>query len=1643
MMSHHFIFRNFILLGTILCCAALSLVAQNQAPLIDTLHYCTGQMTPVVICNSYTDPDGDPVSITDGYTTFNCSLVFMNDTCIRYTPLPGFLGTDYVYLTVCDNQEPPNCSVSVVIVTVGCVPPVAQNDQLSISNDAVVFNGQIQEVASAYASITLPVAENDDPICNNTLVIPTIIEGPEHGTVQIVDNLQINYTPTDGYVGADEFSYVICNNCPLCDTATVAINVMSSPNSCNYDIYDCTGPFNTLDICPEFCLLNTAQIASLQAEALNGQIDPPNNGCFNYIPDATFSGLDVVTFVACNVMGVCDTTYAFITIDVSCGSYAPTAVDDGVQTLPGMSVSIDPLVNDTDAEGDDFTLSSFTQPYNGQVTQAGDLLLYTPNAGFLGTDLFFYTICDAAGYCDTAIVTIVVAEPCNSGPYEYCTPSFLTPVQVCVEFCALSDFDDVAIVDASTTFNCSINLLNDTCIRYTPLPGFVGTDWVTLIGCSESSGVCDTLIVTINVGCTQPVAQDDNVTTEGQIVSLNVLNNDNELCGYDLSADLLLQPQHGTATLSVGGTLSYNPDDDYSGTDFITYLACNDCSPARCDTALVIITVNGTTPPPPPPPPAAVIAQPDVVQTRFNTNVTIPVLANDISEGALSITSFSVPINGAVATTPMGTIIYVPAPGFSGSDYFYYQVCDAEGNCGQTLVSITVLPAGASPQAPIANNDTASTALNTSVIIPVIWNDNDPENNNLFIVNAVQPQNGTIAPSGNSSISYTPNAGFSGLDIFEYIICDNSSLCDTAEVAVAVGVDYPNAFPIAQNDAAGTPIGTPIQVLILANDSDPESTVLSPTILSLPAHGSVVLNADNTTNYQPNAGFEGLDYFVYMVCDAATPSLCDTAYVTITVGNGNVPPMAQNDFAQIVLNTEVTIPILSNDTDPNGSSANLEVSAINEMPQHGTATLNTNGTITYIPDLDYIGNDSFNYTVCDEGNACDEATVSITITPPPAPLEAQPDVAYVQPDSSIDVNVLSNDEGADIMVTSVLPADNGDVVLNSNGTITYTPNAGFTGIDYFEYQICNLQGQCDQAVVTVYITAINLPPIAVNDVYLTEVDSSLNLYPMNNDSDPEGQTIIVTSVQQPANGTTFVLDDGSIIVYMPNLDFLGIDTFSYTICDSEGLCATALVAIEVGTSQDGNLPPIAVTDQIAGDINESLTIQVMANDSDPNISDILSVTDFTEPQHGTVLFSSNTFVYTPDNGFTGSDYFIYTVCDNGTPMLCDTAFVSINIADIQEPTDIVEQTLEDHDITICIEEYINIFGTIDTILFYDLPVNGSPYYTNSNDCIAYSPDNNFTGTDNFTIGVCSNVGICDTIVILIDVLPQNDLPNAINDSDTTGLNIPIMLNILANDSDPDNEDISIYTLGSPVHGTVSFDADLNIIYTPADGFVGVDSFQYVIIDPLGWTDVATVTILVTDGSVINTEINAVDDNAIVQVGTIFDLTILSNDIYEISSPIGISLADLPKNGTAVLGSDEITYTPDTGFTGYDTLSYIICQSGQCDTAQVFIHVIFDNSEQDNCLPLFAQGFSPNDDGLNDLWLIAGIAECNASSRLLIFNRWGDIIYQANNYDNSRAWNGKINNINSDAPDGTYFFVLTITNVEATEKSFSGSVELRR
>ncbi|MGH2711435.1 MAG: Ig-like domain-containing protein, partial [Actinomycetota bacterium] len=357
----------------------------------------------------------------------------------------------------------------------------------------------------------------------------------------------------------------------------------------------------------------------------------------------------------------------------------------------------------------------------------------------------------------------------------------------------------------------------------------------------------------------------------------------------------------------------------------------------------------------------------------------------------------------------------------------------------------------------------------------------------------VDPPNGSVTCDGTGVCTYTPDPGFSGPDSFEYQVCDTDGACDTATVNITVTAPPPpppvNNPPVATDDVATTAADTSVPIGVTANDFDPDGNLDPSTaqITVVPPNGSVTCAANGVCTYTPDPGFSGPDSFEYQVCD--TDGACDTATVNITVSAPppppNNPPVATDDVAITSFETPVAVGVSANDTDPDG---NLDPSTVQvtSNPSNGSVSCANNGVCTYTPDPGFSGSDSFEYEVCDTNGACDGATVTVTVDPPPNnPPVATDDTATTTPGTAVAIGVIANDTDADgnldpstVKVTS--NPSNGTVTCDNTGICTYTPDTGFTGTDSFEYEICDTDGACDTATVTVTVSSAPTPNPAVD-----------------------------------------------------------------------------------------------------------------------------------------------------------------------------------------------------------------------------------------------------------------------------------------------------------------------------------------------------------------------------------------------------------------------------------------------------------------------------------------------------------------------------------------------------------------------------------
>ncbi|MDX1410501.1 MAG: Ig-like domain-containing protein, partial [Saprospiraceae bacterium] len=325
-----------------------------------------------------------------------------------------------------------------------------------------------------------------------------------------------------------------------------------------------------------------------------------------------------------------------------------------------------------------------------------------------------------------------------------------------------------------------------------------------------------------------------------------------------------------------------------------------------------------------------------------------------------------------------------------------------------------------------------------------------------------------VALNADGSYTYTPDPGFTGEDQFTYQVCDNGVpvLCDPAVVYLeVVGDPAPgNLPPVANPDAQQTVTGTPLNGNLISNDDDPDgdALVIMTTPVDPPDNGSVTINPDGTYTYSPDPAFGGQDTLTYAVCDDQVPALCDTTIAVIDVlpVDGNTT-FAHDDAALTLEDTPLAGNVAANDFDPEGDTQTVSTTPVNG-PANGIVTLNADGSYVYVPNAGFSGNDFFTYETCDNGfpQACDVATASIAVLPVNDPPLALDDINVMPENMPATGNVLTNDmdpEGDPLTVatTPVSGPSQGTVVLNADGSYTYTPDPGFTGEDQFAYAACD------------------------------------------------------------------------------------------------------------------------------------------------------------------------------------------------------------------------------------------------------------------------------------------------------------------------------------------------------------------------------------------------------------------------------------------------------------------------------------------------------------------------------------------------------------------------------------------------------------
>jgi large repetitive protein len=1548
----------------------------NEPPVISATPATTNEDTATLICRLISDPNvGNTFTTTllcgGSNGTLGTPYISGSDVCVSYTPNLNFNGLDSVCIAVCDQGG--LCDTVKIPITVNPIndASVAMNDVNSTNEDTPVSN---------------TVASNDSDLDNTAseLSYTQIGSTPNtEGSFSLNNDGTYTFTPALNFNGSTVVTYKVCDPSGLCDTATltITVNPINDAPVAQNDFITTNEDAATLgsvasndsDLDNTASELSYTQIGS--TPNTEGSFTLNADGSYTFIPALNFNGSTVVTYKVCDPSGLCDT--ATLTITVNPINDAPVAQNDVITTNEDASTLGSIASNDSDLDNTASELS-YTQVGSTPNTEGVFTLntdgsyTFIPTLNFNGSTVVTYKVCDPSGLCDTATLTITV-NPINDAPVAM-NDVVSTDEDVATLGSVASndsDLDNIASelsytqIGSTPNTEGSFTLNADGSYTFTPALNFNGSTVVTYKVC-DPSGLCDTatLTITINPINDAPVAMNDvNSTDEDTSVSNTVASNDSYL---DNTASELSYTQigstpntEGSFTLSADGSYTFTPALNFNGSTVVTYKVCDPSG--LCDTAILTITINPINDAP--------VAISDVNSTNEDTPVSNTVASNDSDldniASELSYTQIGITPNteGSFTLNNDGSYTFTPALNFNGIVTVNYKVCDPSGLCDTAILTITINPIN---DAPVAINDVITKNEDASTLGSVASNDSDLDNTASELsytqIGLTPNTEGSFTLNNDGTYTFTPALNFNGSTVVMYKVCDPSGLCDTATLTITINPI--NDAPVAMNDVNSTNEDTPISNTVASNDSDLDNTAseLSYTqIGSTPnTEGAFTLNNDGSYTFTPAFNFNGSTVVMYKVCDPS--GLCDTATLAITINPINDAPVAQNDVITTNEDAATLGSVASNDSDLDNTASELSYTQIGSTPNtEGSFTLNNDGTYTFTPALNFNGSTVVKYKVCDPSGLCDTATLTITINPINDAPVAMNDVNSTNEDTSVSNTVASNDSDLDNTASELsytqigsTPNTEGSFNLNNDGTYTFTPALNFNGSTIVTYKVCDPSGLCDTATLTITVNPINDAPVAMNDVNSTNEDTSVSNTLASNDSDLDNTASELSYTQiglTPNTEGLFTLNNDGTYRFTPALNFNGIVTVNYKVCDPSGLCDTATLTITVNPIND---TPVAQNDVNATNEDTSVSNTVASNDSDlDNIASELSYTQIGSMPNTEGSFTLNadgSYTFTPALNFNGSTVVTYKVCDPSG--LCDTTTLTITINPINDaPLAIndVNSTNEDTPVSNTVASNDSDLDNTASELSYtqigSTPNTEGLFNLNNDGTYTFTPALNFNGSTIVTYRVCDPIGLCDTATLSITVNPINDSPVAQNDVITTDEDASTLGSVASNDSDLDNiaSELSYTQIGitSNTEGSFTLNNDGTYTFTPALNFNGSTVVTYKVCDPSGLCDTAILTIIVNpinDAPVAQNDVITTNEDA----PTLGSVASNDSDLDNTASELSYTQIGSTPNteGSFTLNPNgSYTFTPALNVYGSTVVTYKVCDpSGLCDNAILTITV---------------------------------------------------------------------------------------------------------
>lgn len=1234
----------------------------------------------------------------------------------------------------------------------------------------------------------------------------------------------------------------------------------------------------------------------------DGVISSTDDGnVYLFTPAPNFFG--EVTFEYWANDGFIDSEKATIKVDVKpINDHPVITLSSSISTEEDESETI--YFTYSDIDGDEVVATLNKAPGHGDVTIEGAAITYSPDANYNGSDEFELELTDGNGYVTQRVVSVDVLS-INDSPRITIEDTIVTNEDgdVVLDFSYEDADGDVVVATISSQANSGDITIDGTSVTYSPNENFYGSDTFTL-SLTDGNGFVTTKTVSVTVESVndEPVVTIDSMMTvdEDGVSSFTFTYYDVD--GDAVTASVAESAKHGDVSVE-GQRVTYSPTTNFYGKDsFVLGLTDAQGYESQQTVNVNVLQVND----------APVIEIANVLTVDEDGSQTLSFTYTDIDGDVVSASLSEQASHGDVVIDGR-TISYTPDENFYGSDVFSVTLTDDQGYTELQSIAVTVISVNDDPVISIQNMITLSEDGTTTFTFTYTDVDGDKVTASL----SQEAEHGDVSIKG-EQISYTPEADFYGDDSFVLSMTDGNGYVSLKTINVTV---------LNVNDAPIISIANTLTVneddsqTISFTYTDIDGDVVSATISRDAEHGDVVVEGTDVS-YTPEPNFYGSDEFELLLVDGE--GFAGKYVVSINVVSVNdAPVISIAETLTVDEDAQQTLTFSYMDVDGDVVSA-----TVSEMAAYGEVSIDGRN-VSYSPDSDYYGSDSFSLLLTDSAGFETIKTISVTvISVNDAPVIVIEDTLTVDEDGLQTLSFSYTDVDGDVVTAFVSQnGTNGNVVI-SGTDVSYTPIANFFGSDQFELTLTDSNGFVTTKRISVNVISVNDNPIiTIGDTLTVDEDGQQTLGFSYTDVD--GDVVSASIKTQASFGTASV--DGANVTYAPQANYYGNDTFSLLLTDSAGYEVVKSINVEVKSVNDEAIITIQSTLSIEEDGFSTFSFDYTDIDGDT-----VSATLKTEPENGEVVIDGKSISYSPDMNFYGTDTFVLLLEESS-----GVSFeypISVTVTSVNdEPLITLADTLEinEDEPGVLTLTYSDVDGDVVSATVKVAPGHGEVVIDNEN--ITYTPLLNFFGDDSFVLLLTDSNGYQKTHTVNVTVKSVNDAPKVVVNSMLT-VDEDGQQTFSFKYVDVDG-DVVIATLSqAPVNGVVTIDGE-TVSYVPNKDFFGEDVFALTFTDNAGYESTQEISVLV---AAVNDDPIAIDDAFTLQAGGEYLLDVVKNDIEKDGEPIVIIHASIDV-GVVTIENNQLKVSLDEEVVGEVVAQYTIQDDHRGRvTANVVITVENDN-----------------------------------------------------------------------------------------------------